>query len=186
MIAAKDSTVICIHALQSVLWYRFYKLKNRLSSLRVGFFVAFSPVVCYNKKDTMQTIFPQPLQLGGDFLEIINQLATEFHLRKEQVKTPLTCWTMEKPSHSLPVIEKKKQALWMTSCSDNWMTGCNISVNSNSEKRKSAPLSLHRTSWPQNWNSRFKLQKRSLKWKTSISPTAPSGKPEPPQRLPVD
>ena len=89
MIAVKDSTVICMHALQSVLWYRFYKLKNRLSSLRVGFFVAFSPVVCYNKKDTMQTIFPQPLQLGGDFLEIINQLATEFHLRKEQVQNTI-------------------------------------------------------------------------------------------------
>ena len=57
----------------------------------------------------MQTIFPQPLQLVGDFLEIINQLATEFHLRKEQVQ----------PSHSLPVIEKKQLALWMTSCSDN-------------------------------------------------------------------
>ena len=37
----------------------------------------------------MQTIFPQPLQLGGDFLEIINQLATEFHLRKEQVQNTI-------------------------------------------------------------------------------------------------
>ena len=37
----------------------------------------------------MQTIFPQPLQLGGDFLEIINQLATEFHLRKEQVQSTI-------------------------------------------------------------------------------------------------
>ena len=37
----------------------------------------------------MQTIFPQSLQLGGDFLEIINQLATEFHLRKEQVQSTI-------------------------------------------------------------------------------------------------
>lgn len=37
----------------------------------------------------MQTIFPQSLQLGGDFLEIINQLATEFHLRKEQVQNTI-------------------------------------------------------------------------------------------------
>lgn len=37
----------------------------------------------------MQTFFPQPLQLGGDFLEIINQLATEFHLRKEQVQNTI-------------------------------------------------------------------------------------------------
>lgn len=37
----------------------------------------------------MQTFFPQPLQLGGDFLEIINQLATEFHLRKEQVQSTI-------------------------------------------------------------------------------------------------
>lgn len=37
----------------------------------------------------MQTIFPQPLQLGGDFLKIINQLATEFHLRKEQVQSTI-------------------------------------------------------------------------------------------------
>ncbi len=37
----------------------------------------------------MQTIFPQPLQLGGDFLEIINQLATEFHLRKGQVQNTI-------------------------------------------------------------------------------------------------
>ena len=40
-------------------------------------------------RSTMQTIFPQPLQLGGDFLEIINQLATEFHLRKEQVQNTI-------------------------------------------------------------------------------------------------
>lgn len=37
----------------------------------------------------MQTFFPQPLQLGGDFLEIINQLTTEFHLRKEQVQSTI-------------------------------------------------------------------------------------------------
>ena len=37
----------------------------------------------------MQTIFPQSLQLGGDFLEIINQLATEFHLRKERVQNTI-------------------------------------------------------------------------------------------------
>lgn len=37
----------------------------------------------------MQTIFPQSLQLGGDFLEIINQLTTEFHLRKEQVQNTI-------------------------------------------------------------------------------------------------
>ena len=67
----------------------------------------------------MQTIFPQPLQLGGDFLEIINQLATEFHLRKEQVQNTIDLLDDGKTSHSLPVIEKKQLALWMTSCSDN-------------------------------------------------------------------